>query len=78
MTRILADLPEEDVAALDQLAARNHRSRAAEIREAVDLYLRRRADRSWIRRGQGYWKDRTDIGDGVAYQRRMREDRDPC
>jgi len=78
MTRILADLPEEDVAALDQLAARNHRSRAAEIREAVDLYLRRRADRSWIRRGQGYWKDRTDIGDAVAYQRRMREDRDPC
>jgi len=78
VTRILADLPEEDVAALDQLAARNHRSRAAEIREAVDLYLRRRADRSWIRRGQGYWKDRTDIGDAVAYQRRMREDRDPC
>jgi len=78
MTRILADLPEEDVAALDQLASRNHRSRAAEIREAVDLYLRRRADRSWIRRGQGYWKDRTDIGDAVAYQRRMREDRDPC
>ena len=78
MTRILADLPEEDVAALDQLAARNRRSRAAEIREAVDLYLRRRADRSWIRRGQGYWKDRTDIGDAVAYQRRMREDRDPC
>ncbi|HSQ96661.1 MAG TPA: ribbon-helix-helix protein, CopG family [Croceibacterium sp.] len=75
MTRILADLPVEDVAALDLLAARNGRSRAAEIREAVELYLRRRADRNWIRRGQGYWKDRAEIGDGVKYQRRMREDR---
>jgi len=74
MSRILADLPAEDVAALDLLAARNGRSRAAEIREAVDLYLRRRADRGWIRRGQGYWKDRPDIGDGVEYQLRMRED----
>lgn len=75
MIRILADLPEEDVAALDQLALRNRRSRAAEIREAVELYLRRRSDRSWIRRGQGYWKDRADIGDGVEYQRTMRDDR---
>jgi hypothetical protein len=76
MARILTDLPADDVAALDQLAARNGRSRAAEIRDAVELYLRRRADRSWIRRGHGYWKDRADIADGVEFQRRMREDRD--
>ena len=78
MARILTDLPDDDVAALDQLAIRNQRSRAAEIREAVELYLRRRADRSWIRRGQGYWKGRADIGDGVEYQQRMRDDRDPA
>ena len=75
MTRILADLPEEDVAALDQLAARNRRSRAAEIREAVEVYLRRRAGNNWIERGYGYWKDRDDIGDAVEYQRAIREDR---
>ena len=75
MTRILTDLPEEDVAALDQLAARNRRSRAAEIREAVELYLRRRAGNDWIERGYGYWQDRDDIGDGVEYQRAIRDDR---
>lgn len=76
MTRILADLPDDDVRSLDVLAARNARSRAAEIREAIELYLRQRSDKSWIRRGKGYWRNREDIGDGVAYQRALREDRD--
>jgi hypothetical protein len=67
-------LPEADVAAPHTRAIRNPRSRAAEIPEAPYLYLPRRADRSWIRRGQGYWKGRADIGDGVEYQQRLRED----
>jgi predicted transcriptional regulator len=78
MTRILTDLPEEDVLALDQLAARNHRSRAAEIREAIEVHLRRRASNDWIERGYGYWQDRDDIGDAVEYQRAIREDRAPA
>jgi hypothetical protein len=78
MIRILADLPEEDVLALAQLAAQNHRSRAAEIREAIELHLRRGRSNDWIERGYGYWQDRDDIGDAVEYQRAIREDRAPA
>lgn len=78
MTRILADIPEDDLAKLDALAAREKRSRASAIREAVRLYLvQHEGDNDWIERGFGYWADRDDIGDGVAYQRAMREDRRP-
>ena len=78
MARILTDIPDEDVEKLDALAAKTKRSRAAAIREAVKLYLVQNSDnRDWIERGAGYWKDRTDIGDGVDYQRAMREDRRP-
>jgi len=78
MTRILADLPDEDIEKLDVLAARGKRSRAAEIREAVKLYLARMGDdRSWIDRGYGLWAHRDDIPDSVEYQRSIREDRTP-
>ena len=78
MTRILADLPDEDIEKLDALAARTKRSRAAAIRDAVKMYLIHNANnKDWIERGYGYWKDRTDIGDGVEYQRAIREDRTP-
>jgi predicted transcriptional regulator len=77
MTRILADLPDEDIEKLDALAARTKRSRAAALRDAVRAYLVQNADNDWIKRGAGYWKDRTDIGDAVEYQRAMREDRTP-
>ncbi|MEO7240218.1 MAG: ribbon-helix-helix protein, CopG family [Sphingomicrobium sp.] len=78
MSRILADIPDEDIAKLDALAARTKRSRAAAIRDAVKIYLIHNADnKDWIERGYGYWKDRTDIGDGVEYQRAIREDRTP-
>ena len=78
MTRILADLPDEDIEKLDALAARTKRSRAAAIREAVKMYLVHNADnKDWIERGFGYWAGRTDIGDAVDYQRAMREDRTP-
>lgn len=78
MTRILADLPDEDIARLDARAVQQGTSRAALVREAVKLYLVQRGDgRSWIERGAGYWKGRKDIGDGVEYQRAIREDRTP-
>ena len=76
--RVLADIPEDDLKKLDALAAREKRSRAAAIRDAVKLYLIQNDDsKDWIARGAGYWKDRDDIGDGVEYQRAMREDRTP-
>jgi predicted transcriptional regulator len=76
--RTLVDIPDEDIEKLDALSAKTKRSRAAEIREAVKMYLIQKADNNdWIERGYGYWKDRTDIGDGVEYQRAIREDRTP-
>lgn len=78
MTRILADLPDEDLEKLDALAANAKRSRASLLREAVRLFLvRKDDDRSWIDRGYGFWADKDDIPDGVEYQRAMREDRTP-
>jgi metal-responsive CopG/Arc/MetJ family transcriptional regulator len=56
--RFLAELPDDEVAELDALARRNGRSRAAEVREAVRLYLRSRTGKDWIARGAGYWRDR--------------------
>ena len=48
------------------------------IRDAIKLYLVHNKDaKDWIARGAGYWKDRTDIGDAIEYQRAMREDRAP-
>ena len=76
--RILTDIPDDDIERLDALASKSKSSRAAAIREAVKLYLVHNADnKDWIARGAGYWKNRTDIGDGVEYQRSMREDRTP-
>ncbi len=75
--RTLVDIPDEDIAKLDEIAARSKRSRAAAIREAVKLYLVQTSGNDWIERGYGYWADRTDIGDAVEYQRAMREDRTP-
>ena len=62
MTRILADIPDDDIRKLDALAKAQGKSRAAEIRDAIKLYLVQN-DRSkdWIRKGAGYWKDRDDI-----------------
>ena len=74
--RTLVDIPDEDIEKLDMLAAREKRSRAAAIRDAIKLYLVHNANnKDWIARGAGYWKGRTDIGDAVEYQRAMREDR---
>ena len=76
--RTLVDIPDEDIEKLDALAAKEKRSRAATIRDAVKLYLVQNAgNKDWIARGAGYWKHRIDVGDAVEYQRAMREDRTP-
>ena len=80
MTRILADLPDEDIKWLDQLAHEQGKSRASVLREAVATYKAQTpvlGKKDWIERGAGYWRHRTDIGDAVEYQRAMREDRTP-
>lgn len=75
MTRILADLPDEDIKWLDQLAAERGQSRAAVLREAVSEYraeTQSANDKKWLEIGFGAWKHRTDIGDAVEWQRRER------
>jgi predicted transcriptional regulator len=75
MTRILADLPDDDIKWLDQLAAEQGKSRAAVLREAVAGYRtqpRALGDKKWLDIGFGAWKHRTDIGDSVEWQRRER------
>ena len=71
MTRILADLPEDDVKWLDAQAAEQGKSRAQLLREAVSAY-RSGAPKDWLDVGFGAWMDRTDIGDSVDWQRRER------
>src|SRR3546814_21172240 len=54
MTRILADLPDEDIKWLDQLAADQGKSRAAVLRDAVAAY-RPQGPLDWIEAGFGAW-----------------------
>jgi predicted transcriptional regulator len=69
--RFLADIPDDDVKWLDQLAREQQKSRAAVLREAVSAYRAENAAEG-IEKYFGIWKDRADIGDAVEYQRRLR------
>lgn len=60
MTRILADLPDEDIKWLDRLAEEQGKSRAAVLREAVGAF-RGGGSANWIDRGFGLWRDRKDL-----------------
>lgn len=71
MTRILADLPDNDIQWLDRIAEEQGKSRASVLREAVQAY-RAGTPADWLEAGFGAWKDRTDIGDAVEWQRRER------
>ena len=75
MTRILADLPEEDIKWLDQLASEQGKSRASVLREAVSAYKSQSSptgNLDWLEAGFGAWKDCVEIGDSVEWQRRER------
>ena len=75
MTRILADLPDDDIKWLDRLAEEQGKSRASVLREAVATYKAQSQplnDKDWLDQAFGIWKDRTDIGDSVEWQRRER------
>ncbi len=75
MTRILADLPEDDIKWLDARAAEQGKSRASVLREAVATYKAQAETSSgedWLDQGFGAWRDRADIGDSVEWQRRER------
>ena len=74
MTRILADLPDDDIKWLDARASEQGKSRASMLREAVSSYKAQTLStgKEWLEIGFGAWKHRTDIGDSVEWQRRER------
>lgn len=75
--RTLVDIPEDDISWLDERARAEGKSRTAMVREAVSAYRAEKADdaerrRQALRAGFGAWKNRTDVGDAVEWQRRER------
>ncbi len=75
MSRILADIPDDDIRWLDARAADQGKSRAAVLREAVATYKAQAepvSGKDWLDQAFGVWKDRADIGDSVEWQRRER------
>jgi metal-responsive CopG/Arc/MetJ family transcriptional regulator len=67
--RTLVDIDQAQVEALDVMAKRERRSRAALIRAAIDDYLlRRRCEQ--VGDGFGLWRERQI--DGLAYQQKAR------
>lgn len=69
--RILIDANETQVAALDDLAKREKRPRAAVIRAAIDDYVARHKQNR-IKDGFGLWGDRAI--DGLEYQEKIRSE----
>lgn len=74
MPRILADLPDDDIKWLDQLAAEQGKSRAAVLRDAVSAYRGPPSpgDSSWIDRGFGLWARHGVDYDPKEYDRKRR------
>jgi hypothetical protein len=71
MTRILADLPDDDIEWLDRLAAEQGKSRASVLREAVSAY-RSEVPNDWIEAGFGLWARNGIAIDPVDYERQRR------
>lgn len=73
MTRILADLPDEDIKWLDRLAEEQGKSRAAVLREAVSAFRGQPVEgTSWIDEGFGLWTRSGMAFDPKDYDRRRR------
>lgn len=72
MTRILVDLPDDDIRWLDRLAEEQGKSRAAILREAVSAY--RAKDKDWLEKGFGLWAKYGFAEDGMDFQNSMREE----
>ena len=73
MTRILADLPDEDIKWLDQLAAEQGKSRAAVLRDAISAF-RNREDKAGIEKYFGLWERHGSTVDGLEYERQLRNE----
>lgn len=71
--RTIIDVPDNVIESLDRVRAAEKRSRAAVIREAIDVYLRAKATPETAS-AFGLWKAKSR--DGLRYQRELRSDWD--
>ncbi len=71
MTRILADLPDEDIKWLDARAAEQGKSRASVLRDAIASF-REREGKAGIERFFGLWERHGSKVDGLEYERELR------
>ena len=69
--RALVDIPKQQLDALAEIGRRKGVSRAEVIRTAVDQYLSAN-QKDAVEAAFGLWTDHAE--DGVAYQRRMRNE----
>ena len=69
--RTIVDIPDNVIETLDHLGTKEHKSRAAIIREAVNCYLKEYYVHDSTG-AYGLWKD--DITDGVEFQRSIRSE----
>jgi predicted transcriptional regulator len=73
MTRILADLPDEEIQRLDRIAAARGTSRAAVLREAVAAYRAQESDKlDWLEQGFGLWARHGLADDPHEHERKRR------
>ena len=71
MTRILTDIPDDDVKELDALARRQGKSRAAVLREAISNYLVVR-EKEGFEKYFGLWERHGSTIDGLEYEQHFR------
>jgi hypothetical protein len=71
MTRILADLSDDDIRWLDARAAEQGKSRASVLREAVQAYRAEGGD-DWLEAGFGLWARHGIAFDPAEYERKRR------
>lgn len=74
MSRILADLPDDDIKWLDARASEQGKSRASVLREAVAAYRAEvpAGDKGWLEAGFGLWARNGLSIDPAQYDRQRR------
>ncbi|MXP09907.1 ribbon-helix-helix protein, CopG family [Pseudoblastomonas halimionae] len=69
--RTLVEIPDDDIRWLDRRAEELGVSRTALVRDAV-AQMRAGTSRRGVDQFFGLWRDRSDVGEGQRYQRRIR------
>ena len=69
--RTLVEIPDDDIRWLDRQADERGVSRTALVREAV-AQMRSGTSRRGVDGYFGIWRDRSDVSEGQAFQRRIR------